>query len=388
VRRVFISDEFDELLPKYLNFVRGIVDSDTLPLNVSRETLQQHSSLKTIKKKLVRKVLDMIRKMADGEDDEDTPEEAKEKGEETQYDKFWKQYGKAIKLGIIEDSSNRIRLAKLMRFKTSSSGDKLTSLDEYVKRMKPGQKNIYYLAGRDADEVSKSPFLERLVKEGYEVIFFTDPIDEYTMQNLTEYEDFKFQNASKEDLKIGDKDPEAKKAFKATKEEFKPLTNWWKGLLPSEEVEGVKVSARLDTTPCIVVTSKYGWSANMERIMKAQAMNDQDKQSYMKGKKTLEINPRHPIIKELLKQVTEDDESANPKLVAKLLYSTALLESGFVPEDSKSFAGDLHSLVRDSLGVSRDAVVDEEAPEEPEKKEDGEEEEEEDKASSSAKDEL
>ena len=276
VRRVFISDEFDELLPKYLSFIKGIVDSDTLPLNVSRETLQQHTSLKTIKKKLVRKALDMIRKLAEEGQDDDEDEEAavatddSADEEETKYDKFWKNYGKAIKLGIIEDASNRTRLAKLMRFYTSKSPTKLVSLEQYVERMKPGQKSIYYLAGESREALEKSPFLEKLLHKDLEVIYFTDPIDEYTMQNLTEFDDFKFSNASKEDLKFGDDTEAAKARLKKVKEEFKDFIKWWKEILPSEDVEAVKISNRLVTTPCSVVTSKYGWSANMERIMKAQ----------------------------------------------------------------------------------------------------------------------
>ena len=199
-------------------------------------------------------------------------------------------------MGIIEDASNRTRLAKLLRMRTSQSGDGLASLDDYVKRMKPGQKHIYYLAGDSEEAIKQSPFLEKLLAKGYEVIYFTDAIDEYMMQNLTEYDDFKFQNASKEDMKLDSTDA-AKAAEKKVKAEFKGLTKWWKALLPSADVDTVKVSQRLDSSPCVVVSSKYGWSANMERIMKAQALSEDGKGNYMKGKKTLEINPRHPIIK-------------------------------------------------------------------------------------------
>lgn len=385
VRRVFISDEFDELVPKYLSFLKGLVDSDTLPLNVSREMLQQHSSLKTIKKKLVRKALDMIRKLAEEDkeeeeekEDSDTEAEADEetKGdEESKYDKFWKEFGKAIKLGIIEDSSNRTRLSKLLRFQTSKSDGKLISLDEYVSNMKKDQKQIYYLAGASLEEVSKSPFLEKLLKKDLEVIYFTDPIDEYVMQNLTEFDDYKFANASKEDLKFGDKDDEEKKREKEIKEEFKDLTKWWKTLLGADEVEAVKVSNRLSTTPCVVVTSKYGWSANMERIMKSQALSDDSRSSYMKGRKTLEINPRHPIIKDLKEKYTENNEDEKVALVARVLFETSLMESGFVLEDTRSYSERVSSLIRESMGIDADAEVDEE-PEEEEEEEVAEEEEE------------
>ena len=364
VRRVFISDEFDELLPKYLSFIKGIVDSDTLPLNVSRETLQQHTSLKTIKKKLVRKALDMIRKLAEEGQDDDEDEAAvaaddSADEEETKYDKFWKNYGKAIKLGIIEDASNRTRLAKLMRFYTSKSPTKLVSLEQYVERMKPGQKSIYYLAGESREALEKSPFLEKLLHKDLEVIYFTDPIDEYTMQNLTEFDDFKFSNASKEDLKFGDDTDAAKARLKKVKEEFKDFIKWWKEILPSEDVEAVKISNRLVTTPCSVVTSKYGWSANMERIMKAQALSDDGRMAYMRGRKTLEINPGHPIIKTLKEKSEDDADDEDTKRTALIMYETALLESGFMFEEPKGFAGRLFDMVRRDLGVEADAEVEE-----------------------------
>ncbi|KDP36908.1 hypothetical protein JCGZ_08199 [Jatropha curcas] len=368
VRRVFISDEFDELLPKYLNFLKGLVDSDTLPLNVSREMLQQHSSLKTIKKKLIRKALDMIRRIADEDPDEAKAndkkdvEDASDDEKKGQYAKFWNEFGKSIKLGIIEDATNRNRLAKLLRFESTKSDGKLTSLDQYISRMKSGQKDIFYITGPNKEQLEKSPFLERLKKKGYEVIFFTDPVDEYLMQYLMDYEDKKFQNVSKEGLKLG-KDSKDKEL----KESFKELTKWWKGALASENVDDVKVSNRLDNTPCVVVTSKYGWSANMERIMQSQTLTDANKQAYMRGKRVLEINPRHPIIKELRERVVKDPEDASVKQTAHLIYQTALMESGFMLSDPKDFASRIYSSVKSSLNISPDATVEEEEDvEEPE----------------------
>lgn len=360
VRRVFISDEFDELLPKYLNFLKGLVDSDTLPLNVSREMLQQHSSLKTIKKKLIRKALDMIRKIAE-EDPEDANakkdiEESSEDDEKKgQYTTFWNEFGKSIKLGIIEDAANRNRLAKLLRFESTRSDGKLTSLDQYISRMKSGQKDIFYITGTSKEQLEKSPFLERLTKKNYEVIFFTDPVDEYLMQYLMDYEDRKFQNVSKEGLKLG-KDSKDKEL----KESFKDLTKWWKTTLASDNVDDVKISNRLADTPCIVVTSKYGWSANMERIMQSQTLSDASKQAYMKGKRVLEINPRHPIIKELRERVVKDPEDVTVKQTAQLIYQTALMESGFVLNDPKDFASRIYESVKSSLDISPDAAVEEE----------------------------
>jgi heat shock protein beta len=366
VRRVFISDEFDELLPKYLSFIKGIVDSDTLPLNVSRETLQQHTSLKTIKKKLVRKALDMIRKLAeeggDAEDDDAKPEGEDDAAtkDEPKYEKFWKSFGKAIKLGIIEDASNRVRLAKLLRFQTSKSDGKLVSLEQYVERMKEGQKSIYYITGESIDALKNSPFLEKLISKDFEVIYFTDPIDEYTMQNLTEFDDFKFSNASKEDLKFGDADDDEKARFKKTKEAFKSFTTWWKSKLPDTMIEAVKVSNRLSTTPCVVVSSKYGWSANMERIMKAQAMGDESRHEYMRGKKTLEVNPRHPMIAALKERAATDPDSEETETLAKLMFETAMLESGFSFDKPQEYTSRVFDLLKSNMGIEKDAeLVDE-----------------------------
>jgi len=368
VRRVFISDEFDDLLPKYLSFLMGIVDSDTLPLNVSREMLQQHSSLKTIKKKLIRKALDMIRKLAEEDPDEysnkektDEEKSAMEK-KKGQYAKFWNEFGKSIKLGIIEDATNRNRLAKLLRFESSKSDGKLVSLDEYISRMKAGQKDIFYLTGSSKEQLEKSPFLEQLTKKNYEVIYFTDPVDEYLMQYLMDYEDKKFQNVSKEGLKLG-KDSK----LKDLKESFKELTDWWKKALDTEGIDSVKISNRLHNTPCVVVTSKYGWSSNMEKIMQAQTLSDASKQAYMRGKRVLEINPRHPIIKELRDKVAQDSEDDNLKQTARLVYQTALMESGFNLPDPKDFASSIYRSVQKSLDLSPDAAVEEEEEvEEPE----------------------
>ncbi|KAH9317797.1 hypothetical protein KI387_019566, partial [Taxus chinensis] len=361
VRRVFISDEFEELLPKYLAFLKGIVDSDTLPLNVSREMLQQHGSLRTIKKKLIRKALDMIRRMAEEDPDESVDKEKTDGASEQDNEKkgkyatFWKEFGKSIKLGIIEDASNRNRLAKLLRFESTKSGDKLVSLDQYIARMRKDQKDIYYITGTNKEQLERSPFLEKLRKKNYEVIFFTDPVDEYLMQYLMDYEDKKFQNVSKEGLKIG-KDSKDKEI----KESFKELTNWWKDVLSTENVDSVKISNRLADTPGVVVTSKYGWSANMERIMQSQTLSDANKQGYMRGKRVLEINPRHPIIKELREKVVLDPEAESVKQTAKLIYQTALVESGFLLNDPKEFAANIYSAIKTTLNVSPDATIEEE----------------------------
>ncbi|KAK6115203.1 hypothetical protein DH2020_007472 [Rehmannia glutinosa] len=338
VRRVFISDEFDELLPKYLNFLK----------------------LENNKEKLIRKALDMIRKLAEEDPDESNDKKEVEESSDSnekkgQYAKFWNEFGKSIKLGIIEDATNRNRLAKLLRFETTKSDGKLTSLDQYISRMKSGQKDIFYITGTSKEQLEKSPFLERLIKKNYEVIFFTDPVDEYLMQYLMDYEDKKFQNVSKEGLKIGKDSNE-----KELKESFKDLTKWWKGALASENVDDVKISNRLADSPCVVVTSKYGWSSNMERIMQSQTLSDASKQAYMRGKRVLEINPRHPIIKELRERVVKDPEDDSVKQTAQLMYQTALMESGFILNDPKDFASRIYSSVKNSLNISPDVTVEEE----------------------------
>ncbi|KAM7514055.1 hypothetical protein LguiA_003638 [Lonicera macranthoides] len=310
VRRVFISDEFDELLPKYLNFLK------------------------------------------DKNDVEASDDSNEKKG---QYTKFWNEFGKSIKLGIVEDAANRNRLAKLLRFESTKSEGKLTSLDQYISRMRSGQKDIFYITGSSKEQLEKSPFIERLNKKNYEVILLTDPVDEYLMQYLMDYEDKKFQNVSKEGLKL-EKDSKDKEL----KESFKELTKWWKGALASENVDDVKISNRLADTPCVVVTSKFGWSANMERIMQSQTLSDANKQAYMRGKRVLEINPRHPIVKELRERVVKNPEDESVKQTAQLMYQTALMESGFMLSDPKDFASRIYNSVKTSLDISHDTVVEEE----------------------------
>merc|ERR1711998_659270 len=378
VRRVFITDEFEDLMPRWLSFIKGVVDSEDLPLNVSREMLQTSKVLRVIKKKLVAKALEMIRKMAEKKkkkaDDEEKKEDDKEEepkgpSEEAEdneaYLKFWKEFNKAIKLGLYEDSSNRTKLAKLLRFQTSKSGDNWTSLEKYISRMKKGQKNIYYISGETKEAVEKSPFLERLRKKDLEVLYYTDPIDEYAMPQLTEFKGFQFMGANKENLKLDDDDSDEKK-LKKLQEMHKPLTDWFKETLGSK-VEKAVVSNRLLETPAIIVSSQYGWSTNMERIMKAQTMGNNDKANSMVSQKTLEINPAHPIIRELKSRVENDDKDQEAKDVAQTLFDVALVGTGLTPADPTDFAARLQVLMRLGLGVSKDAPLEEpEVPADPE----------------------
>merc|ERR1711871_1724058 len=316
-RRVFITDEFEDLMPRWLSFIKGVVDSEDLPLNVSREMLQTSKVLRVIKKKLATKALEMIRKMAEKKKKKEDKDEAKE-GEEDKakdpaeeaednenYLNFWKEFQKAIKLGLYEDSSNRTKLAKLLRFQTSKSGDNFTSLEKYI-------------SGENKEQVEKSPFLERLRKKDLEVLYYVDPIDEYAMPQLTEFKGFQFMGANKENLKLDDDDQEEKKLKKLT-EMHKKLTDWMKETLGTK-VEKAVVSNRLLETPAIIVSSQYGWSTNMERIMKAQTMGNNDRSQQMTSQKTLEINPSHPIIRELKSRIESDGADQEAKDIAHTLY--------------------------------------------------------------------
>merc|ERR1712072_817779 len=370
VRRVFITDEFEDMMPRWLSFIKGVVDSEDLPLNVSREMLQTSKVLRVIKKKLVTKALEMIRKMAEEkkkkekEDEDDKKDEKKEpKGpaEEAEdnenYLKFWKEFNKAIKLGLYEDSSNRTKLAKLLRFQTSKSGENVTSLEKYISRMKKGQKHIYYISGESKAAVEKSPFLERLRKKGLEVLYYVDPIDEYAMPQLTEFKGFQFMGANKENLKLDDDDSEEKKVKKLG-EMHKKLTDWMKATLGSK-IEKAVISNRLLETPAVIVSSQYGWSTNMERIMKAQTMGNQDKSQQMVSQKTLEINPAHPIIRELKSRVEADDKDQEAMDIAHTLFDVALIGTGLTPSDPTEFGARLQVLMRLGLGVSKDAPIEE-----------------------------
>merc|ERR1719240_1987035 len=385
VRRVFITDEFEDLMPRWLSFIKGVVDSEDLPLNVSREMLQTSKVLRVIKKKLVTKALEMIRKMAEKKKKKEDKDEAKE-GEEDKakdpaeeaednenYLNFWKEFQKAIKLGLYEDSSNRTKLAKLLRFQTSKTGDNWTSLEKYISRMKKGQKNIYYISAESKEAAEKSPYLERFRKKDIEVLYYVDPIDEYAMPQLTEFKGFQFMGANKENLKFDD-DAESEAKLKKLGETHKQLTDWMKETLGAK-IEKAVVSNRLLETPAIIVSSQYGWSTNMERIMKAQTMGTQDKSQQMVSQKTLEINPAHPLIRELKTRVEADAKDQEAIDSVNTLFDVALIGTGLTPADPNEFAARLQTLMRLGLGVSKDAPIEEpevtlDPPKEEEKKED------------------
>jgi len=364
VRRVFITDDFKDMMPNYLSFVKGVVDSDDLPLNVSRETLQQHKLLKVIKKKLVRKTLDMIKKIS-----------------EDKYGEFWKEYSTNIKLGVIEDTANRTRLAKLLRF-ISSSGS-LTSLAEYVERMKDKQESIFYMAGGSTEEVSKSPFVERLLKKGYEVLYLTEAVDEYAISSLPEFEGKKFQNVAKEGFNIDGDTEAAKQRRDAAKEKFDPLLKWLGEDALKDHILRAEVSERLVDSPCALITSKFGWTANMQKIIQSQTHSktqDMQRDYYLNQKKTLEVNPRHPLIKELLRRIEDNPADVSAKDMAVMMFNTATLRSGYPLKDTVNFAEHIETMMRKTLGVDVDEAIEEEeeiTDEEPPEDDDDEEEEEE-----------
>nr|AFN89572.1 HSP90 [synthetic construct] len=344
VRRVFIMDNCEELIPEYLNFMRGVVDSEDLPLNISREMLQQSKILKVIRKNLVKKCLELFTELAEDKEN---------------YKKFYEQFSKNIKLGIHEDSQNRKKLSELLRYYTSTSGDEMVSLKDYCTRMKENQKHVYYITGETKDQVANSAFVERLRKHGLEVIYMIEPIDEYCVQQLKEFEGKTLVSVTKEGLELPE-DEEEKKKQEEKKAKFENLCKIMKDIL-EKKVEKVVVSNRLVTSPCCIVTSTYGWTANMERIMKAQALRDNSTMGYMAAKKHLEINPDHSIIETLRQKAEADKNDKSVKDLVILLYETALLSSGFSLEDPQTHANRIYRMIKLGLGIDEDDTAAEEA---------------------------
>merc|ERR1712125_93799 len=404
-----VADKFEELLPRYLNFVRGVVDSDDLPLNVSREQLQQNKIMKVISKKLVRKVLELMKKLAkeedsgDDEDEEKDDEEEKEdkeekkddaeekdkKDEESTWAKFYKEFNKNLKMGCYEDDSNRSKISKLLRFKTTKSDDKDISLDKYLDRMAESQESIYYMSGESMEVMQKSPALQMFKKKDIEVLMLSDHLDEPCIQKLADYEGKKFVSIQKADVKL-DETEEEKKRFTKLKDMYKPLTDWWKEKLTDltekgamkdagVKVEKVELSKRLTESPVVVVTSQFGYSAQQERVMKAQSFQNKDQVGMISGRKTLEVNPNHPVIVDLLAKVKDDKENAAALDTAQVLFQTALIESGYEIADPSALVSRVYRLMSKELGVDPDAPLKEiEVPEEEEEaeeddKEDGDE---------------
>ena len=340
VRRVFIMDNCEELIPEYLNFIKGVVDSEDLPLNISREMLQQNKILKVIRKNLVKKCMELFDELSEDKDS---------------FKKFYEQFGKNLKLGIHEDSTNRKKLAGLLRYHTSASGDEPCSYADYVSRMKEHQKDIYSITGESREVVAASAFVEPLKKRGFEVIYMTEPIDEYVVQQLKEYDGKNLVSVTKEGLELP-QDEEEKKKSEEDKAKFEGLCKVMKDIL-DKKVEKVVVSNRLVNSPCCIVTSQYGWTANMERIMKAQALRDTSTMGYMAAKKHLEINPDHSIVEALRAKAEADKNDKSVKDLVHLLFETSLLSSGFALEDPAIHASRIHRMIKLGLGIDEDDDV-------------------------------
>ncbi|KAI9097173.1 Hsp90 protein-domain-containing protein [Phlyctochytrium arcticum] len=342
VKHVFIADAPADFLPRWLRFIKGLVDSDDLPLNVSRETLQQHSSLTIMKKRIVGKALEMFRVLAE---------------DEKKFSAFWSAYGSAIKVGVIEDRKNRDKLTKLLRFK-SSSGSSFTTLDEYVSRMREGQPQIYFITGDDTAVLSTSPFVEKLIARGFEVLYLDAPIDEYLVTALTEYKNKKLQHVGKSGVKYGDEDSKSEQEIKDLEQKFEPLTDFLLEQL-KEHIEAVRISYQLTASPCAVLSKENGVSGNMERIMQLQALSRKDDfqtQMFLSQKKILEINPDHPLMRKLLEQVSSGNTKSLTDLVYVLFESTAIA-SGFSVRKPADFARRVENMVRSSLGVDLAATA-------------------------------
>ena len=333
VRRVFIMDNCEELLPEWLQFIKGVVDSEDLPLNISREILQQNKIMKVMKKNIVKKSIELLQELSE---------------DETKYLEFYNGFSKNIKLGVHQDDHNRSKLAGLLRFHTSKSGNNMISLDQYIERMKDSQPGIFYITGPSQQAIDSSPFVEKLLEKDYEVIFMTQAIDEYVVQQLKEYSDKKLICATKEGLDLDTEDEKAE--FKEAEKQYEKLCTIIKSTL-GELVSKVVISNRMVNSPSALVTSQYGWSANMERIMSAQALNHDMMARQMQGQRILELNYKHRIINSMLTKFNENENDTTVKDLIWLMYETSIITSGYSLARPTEFANRLNKLVELGLGL-------------------------------------
>merc|ERR1719386_370539 len=289
------------------------------------------------------------------------------KDEDSGWSKFYKEFAKNLKMGCYEDDSNRSKLSKLLRFQTSKSEGKDISLDKYLDRMAESQESIYYMSGESLDIMAKAPAMQIFKKKDLEVLMLTDHLDEPCIQKLADYEGKKFVSIQKADVKLDESEDE-KKRFSKLKDMYKPLTDWWKDKLSDltekgalkdtgVKIEAVSVSKRLTDSPLTVVTSQFGYSAHQEKIMKAQAFQNKDQIQMMSGRKTLEINPNHPVIHDLLTKVKADKEDKKAIDTGTVLFQTAMIEAGYEISDTSSLVGRIYKLMSVELGVDPEAPI-------------------------------
>ena len=286
------------------------------------------------------------------------------------YEKFWNEFSTNIKLGVMEDTSNRSRFTKLLRFQ-SSNGKEIASLSGYVERMKPKQQNIYYIAGANRAEVENSPFVERLLSKGYEVLFLVEAVDEYCISALPEFDGKRFQNVAKEGFQLNES-AKSKSKMEELKNTFEPLMKWLNDVALKDKILKAQISERLSNSPCALVAGMFGWTGNMERLAMSNAhqkSDDPQRSYYLNQKKTLEINPRHPLIRELLRRVEGDEADDSAKNMALMMFRTATLRSGFMLQETADFADSIEQMMRQTLGVDLDEQV--ELEDEDDSEEDG-----------------
>ena len=337
VRRVFITDTCEELIPEWLGIVKGVVDPEDLPLNISREMLQQNKILKVIKKNLVKKCIELFGEIKENKED---------------FVKFHEQFGKNIKLGIHEDSANREKLSDLLMFYSTKSDNEMVTFKEYIENMQDDQKSIYYITGESKKAVENSPFIEKCKKCNYEVLYLTDPIDEYCVQQLKEFDGKSLVCVTKEGLKFEESE-EQQKYWEQLTTDYEPFTKKVKEFLGTK-VEKVVLSERVVDSPCVLVTGEFGWSANMERIMKAQTLRDSTMSSYMMPKKTMEINPSHPIIKELKQRFIKDAGDSTLKDIVNLMFESSMINCGFSLEEPSVFVNRINNMIKMGLSLDDD----------------------------------